>query len=255
MNYFQFFKVLISFQLFTYPILAQDSVFFRTKKVEVGKVIQIGQGMILFMPDTFKFDQVVVRYRAVRIHSIKYQSGRVDTVWGNPLYQNTAHLMVNYELPHHHELDISIYRIWQKNVLIQYNYYLNKKNFSFTFPLNFNQNNFNFNNSTNVLSPRFSSGIIVRTHSNKQSKFGFYAGLGVLAGFSNKYIYNESNKNYSKFIRKFIHPLINFGYQHYLNSFLYLSINTTFGPSFYPFHRKLDASTFALEARLGFKIK
>lgn len=254
MNYILNLKILIFILIFNYPVLAQDSVFFRTKTVQVGKVKQIGQGIILFMPDTFKFDQVVVRYRATKIHSIKYQSGRVDTVWGNPLYQNTAQLLVNYELPHHHELDISIYRLWQKVVLIQYNYFLHKKNFSFTFPLNFNQNNINFNNSSNVLSPRFSSGIIVRTHSNPQAKFGLYAGLGLLAGYSNIYTYNESNEYFSKSIRNFIQPLINFGYQHYINHFLYLSINTSFGPTFYPFHRKFDASTYTLECRLGFKI-
>lgn len=234
--------------------LAQDSVFFRNRIIETGKVLQIGGGIVLFMPDTFFADKITVKHRAVRIHSIKYASGRKDTVWGNPLYQNTTNIMVNYSLPHRHEIDISIYKIWKKNILVQYNYYLAKKNFSFTIPLNFNQDQFNWRNSYSLFKPKFSTGCIVRTYSNKQSKFGFYAGLGMLSGYSHIYNYNEASSYYSRKTRFFINPIINFGYKHYLNNLIYLNINSTFGPSFYPYHRKLDESLFALEARIGFKI-
>ncbi len=235
-------------------VISQDSIFFRTKIVEVGKVSQIGGGAVLFMPDTLFEDKVLVKYRAVKIHKIKYASGRTDTVWGNPLYQNTTSFLVNYQLPHRHELDVSIYKIWKKNIFIQYNYYLLKRNFSFTIPLNFNQSNFNRRNTRALLKPRFSTGIIVRTYSNRQSKFGFYAGLGLLAGYDN--IFNYDSRYGTEYIgnRYFVNPIINFGYQHYLNSLLYLALNTTFGPNFYPNHRDLDQSLFGLEGRIGFKI-
>lgn len=234
---------------------AQDTLFFRTKKIEVGKVSQIGGGTVLFMPDTFSADKVVVKYRASSIHKISYQSGRIDTVWGNSLYQYTANLFINHQLPHRHELDISIYKIWKKNYLIQYTYYLRKRNFSLTVPLNFTQNNYNFLNANNLIKPRFSTGLILRTHSNNQSKFGFYAGLGVLYGYSNIYNYDPRIGTENLGEKYFINPIINFGYQHYFNNLLYLVINSAFGPSFYPYHRKLDEALFNLEGRLGFRIK
>lgn len=234
--------------------VAQDSVYFRNSNVETGKVSQIGQGRVLFMPDTFAKDRVIVQYRASKIHRIKYQSGRVDTVWGNPLYQNTANFFGNYKLPHHHELDISMYKIWKKNIFLQYTYYFQKRNFSITIPVNFIKDKFNFGNSNGLIQPRFSTGFIVRTYSNSQSKYGFYAGLGVLTG--NSKLYNYDSRYGTEYIgeKYFINPIINFGYQHYLNSLFYLSINSSFGPIFFPYYRKFDQSQFTLEARLGFKI-
>ena len=101
---------------------AQDSVFFRTRLIEVGKVTQIGGGTVLFMPDTLKADHVTVKYRAVKIHKIKYASGRTDTVWGNSLYQNTSNLFVNYELSHEHTFDISLYTLRYMEMRMQYTY-------------------------------------------------------------------------------------------------------------------------------------
>jgi hypothetical protein len=234
--------------------IAQDSIFLRTRIIEVGKVSQIGGGSVLFMPDTFNADKVLVKYRATKIHKIKYASGRTDTVWGNPLYQNTSNLFVNYEFKHRHEFDISIYKIWNKNVLVQYNYYLPKRNFSISVPLNFIQNKYKRVNSSALFKPRFSTGIIIRTHSNRQSKFGFYAGIGLLTGYANLFSYDSryGTENLGK--RYFVNPIINFGYQHYINSLIYLNINSSFGPNIFPYYRKYDDTVFVLEGRIGFRI-
>lgn len=235
--------------------LAQDSIFFRTRTIEVGKVAQIGGGSVLFMPDTFNADKVLVKYRATSIHKIKYASGRTDTVWGNSLYQNTAHIFTNYRLNQKHTLDISLYNLRYMEIRMQYAYYFNERNLSITVPVNFINKNYDGRDSRALLRSRFSTGAVARTFSNKQSKFSFYAGLGTLVGYANSYTYSSIGNYFEKSNKFFINPFVNLGYLHYLNNLLYLCLNGTFGPSIYPNNRKLDESLAKLELRLGCKLK
>ena len=237
--------------------IAQDTVYFRNKPFEVGKVSQIGLGIVLFMPDTFTHDQVMVKYRASKIHKIKYQSGRVDTLWGNAIYQNNANLFVNHQVIQAHTVDISLYELWRKEIRFQYAYYLKNKNLAICFPINARlkkEGNFTSRDGYGSLYEQGSVGVAARTFANQQSKFSFYAGLGATAGMS-KYYPKDGYSNFSVVKnRYFINPFINLGYQHFLNNLMYLSINGLFGPIYYPYYRKLDITTFNLEVRLGIKL-
>jgi len=255
-------KINFSFWLYAlitiqWPCIAQDSIYFRNSKIETGKVSQIGQGRVLFMPDTFAQDRVVVKYRANNIRKIKYQSGRVDTVWGNPLYQNTAKIFSNCKLVQRHTFDISLYNLMKKEIRLQYNIYLKNRNLAIYIPVKtfITGQRFTYFERNAKLGEQASIGIGAKTFTNYHSKFSFYAGFGTAAGIS-KYYRNDSYGRYSNFSNMyFIRPFINLGYQHFIFNFMYLSFNGLFGPTYYAIHHKLNSPIVDLEVRLGFKIK
>ena len=256
-NYIKF-QLTCNFLLLCCVSLAQDSIFFKNKLIIVGKVTQIGQGKVLLIPAQLAKEHVAVGYKATNIYKIKYESGREDTVYGNPLYQNTSNLFVNYYLNQKHLIDISLYNIWLREFRLQYSYYFKHKNIALYIPLKTSliKPNLNLSDEVGRLEERASLGVGVKTFVNQKSRSSFYAGLGVFAGFSKYYFSTINYATYNQVInRYFIHPHITLGYQHFINRSFYLSFNGLFGPTFYPYHRKLDASSFDLEIRLGYRIK
>lgn len=252
------FKLTCCLLLFYCICFAQDSIFFKSKLIIVGKVTQIGQGKVFLIPEQFAKDQVAVGYKANHIYKIKYESGREDIVFGNPIYQNTSSLFVNYQLNQSHLIDVSLYNIWHKELRLQYSYFFKNKNIAIYLPLKTSliKPNYYLIDEVGRLEERAAIGLGAKTFVNKKSRSSFYVGLGFFAGFSKYYYSTITYATYNAVInRYFIHPHIMLGYQHFLSRSLYLSFNGLFGPSFYPYHRKLDASSFDLEVRLGYRIK
>lgn len=256
-NYIKF-QVTCNLLLFCCVSLAQDSIFFKNKLILVGKVTQIGQGRVILIPEQLVKEQVAVGYRANSIYKIKYESGREDIVFGNPLYQNTSNLFVNYQLNQKHLIDVSLYNLWCKELRLQYSYFFKNKNIAIYLPLKTSliKPNLYLSDQVGRWEERAALGIGVKTFVNQKSRSSFYAGLGIFAGFSKYYFSTINYANYNEVVnRYFLHPHIMLGYQHFLSHSLYLSFNGLFGPTFYPYHRKLDASSFDLEVRLGYRIK